>query len=324
MSEISHQQAKNLIQATRGGSITELEKENLALHLGNCAACRGYASQMDALEGSLRRGFHTRWDPIRGPSPRAVETIYIKTRANLMVKKIFGFASAAIAVGILAIVAIFATSIRPIKSVPLTGGQPIPTQTPILIPTQAPTLIPTQAPTLIPTPTPAVTISALRLGEYVWAPPAYGQADPESAGQMLGPGVCQNPVSSFMGTGTFKWPTKRHTISGYDYSPEIQHFGIDLASSSGDPVVAADGGVVVYAGWNNFGYGNIVVIDHGTGKQSLYAHLSSVDVACGEHLEQGHPIGKIGSTGNATGPQLHFEIIVDNKQVSPHPYLPAP
>jgi predicted anti-sigma-YlaC factor YlaD len=122
MSEISHQRAKNLIQGTMGGSITQLEKENLARHLGSCAACRAYASQMDALEGSLRRSFQARWDSTRGPSARVVETIYRKTRVHLMHQKISGFATSAIAMGVLAVIAIFALSIRSMQSAPLSGG----------------------------------------------------------------------------------------------------------------------------------------------------------------------------------------------------------
>jgi murein DD-endopeptidase MepM/ murein hydrolase activator NlpD len=112
-------------------------------------------------------------------------------------------------------------------------------------------------------------------GEYAWAPSSYGQDDP-------GSGACQEPASDFNRTGTFIWPTKEHHISGADYAPKLYQFGIDLAGSSGDPVYASDGGVVVFAGWSDWGYGNLVVLDHSGGRQTLYAYLSSVAVTCGE------------------------------------------
>jgi Peptidase family M23 len=311
MAEISHQDAITLIQATKGGSTTTQEIENLARHLEACAACRAYASHMDTLEDSLRRCFHIRWDSTRGPSTWVIETIYKKTRANLMVRKISGFLYTAIAIGILAAVVIFATSMHPRHRVPLTGGQ----------------LNQTQTSTPIPTPTATTPEPAEFVGvpiEIVWVPPAYGLANLETASQMLGPGVCLKPVSSFIGTGTFMWPTKQHAISGYNYAPGIQHFGVDLAGSSGEPVYASDGGVVVYSGWNNWGLGIMIVIDHGNGKQTLYAHLGKVTVACGDQLDQGSLVGEIGMTGNTNGPHLYFEIIVSNERVNPYPYLPPP
>ena len=76
--------------------------------------------------------------------------------------------------------------------------------------------------------------------------------------------------------------------------------GIDIDGEEGDAVYAADSGVVVYAGWNDWGYGNMVVVNHGNGWQTLYAHLSSYFVNCGVSVLQGGLIGAIGSTGSAT------------------------
>ena len=76
-------------------------------------------------------------------------------------------------------------------------------------------------------------------------------------------------------------------------------------------ILAADAGVVVFAGWNDWGYGNVIVIDHGNGWQSLYAHLSSMDLGCGSYVYQGDVIGQMGQTGNAAGMQLHFELRSD-------------
>jgi murein DD-endopeptidase MepM/ murein hydrolase activator NlpD len=74
------------------------------------------------------------------------------------------------------------------------------------------------------------------------------------------------------------------------------HRAIDLAGKTGAPVYASDGGTVIYAGWNTWGYGKLVVVEHGDGWQSWYAHLSQVNVQCGQHFYQGALIGAIGST----------------------------
>ncbi len=127
-----------------------------------------------------------------------------------------------------------------------------------------------------------------------------------------------------MGTGTFVFPTDRHYLSGFDYSTKTNHLGIDLAGNMGDNVYAADGGVVVYAGANSYGYGNMIMIDHGTGFQTLYAHLSAIFVQCGYNVTQGQVIGSIGSTGHSSGPHLHFEVRTASAVINPWDVLPPP
>ncbi len=142
--------------------------------------------------------------------------------------------------------------------------------------------------------------------------------------KILGPGFCGTIVDGAMGSGTFIWPTRLHYLSGFDYSPETNHMGIDIAGTLGDPLVAADNGVIVYSGWNNWGYGNVVVIDHGNGWQTLYAHMSVIAVGCGQSVYQGSVIGAMGSTGNSTGPHLHFEMMNDQYgKVNPWNFLPG-
>jgi murein DD-endopeptidase MepM/ murein hydrolase activator NlpD len=85
------------------------------------------------------------------------------------------------------------------------------------------------------------------------------------------------------------------------------HSGIDLSSRTGTTVFAADAGTVIFAGWSNWGYGNSIVLAHGN-KLTLYGHLSRINVRCGQQLSQGAPIGAVGSSGNSSGPHLHFEI----------------
>jgi murein DD-endopeptidase MepM/ murein hydrolase activator NlpD len=98
------------------------------------------------------------------------------------------------------------------------------------------------------------------------------------------------------------------------------HKGWDIAAGEGTPIYAVADGTVKFAGWNNQGYGNLVVIDHGD-FQTLYAHLSSVSVGAGNSVVQGQVVGGMGNTGFSTGPHLHFEIRLGSDLVDPGPYL---
>ncbi len=159
-------------------------------------------------------------------------------------------------------------------------------------------------------------------GTYTdWRTPRITREEPATAKQ-LGPGACTGSFDGITGTGTFIWPSTEHYLSGYDYSPETNHFGIDIAGRLGNPIYAADSGVIVYAGWNDYGYGDMIVIDHGGGWQTLYAHLSQINVVCGQEVYQGDTIGLMGSTGQSTGPHLHFEMRSDDYgRVNPWDFL---
>ena len=94
------------------------------------------------------------------------------------------------------------------------------------------------------------------------------------------------------------------------------HSGIDLSAAAGTPILAANGGPVLYAGWNSWGYGNTVVVGHGP-FSTLYGHMSRLAVRCGSHVSAGQIIGYVGSTGNSSGPHLHFEIRYRNQPQDP-------
>jgi len=146
--------------------------------------------------------------------------------------------------------------------------------------------------------------------------------DEPAESAIWGEGKCAPVSVGPIGTGVFIWPADDPSISGYDYSPEINHFGIDVAGDLYDPLYAVDNGVVVYAGWSDWGYGNVIAIDHGNNFQSLYAHLESLNVGCGAFITKGDIIGYMGSTGNSSGPHLHYELILGSGRVNPHHYLP--
>jgi murein DD-endopeptidase MepM/ murein hydrolase activator NlpD len=145
--------------------------------------------------------------------------------------------------------------------------------------------------------------------------------DKPAEAKVFGPGFCGVVVDGQVGSNNWGWPTVQHYLSGYDFSPETNHWGVDIGGALGSAIYAADGGVVVYAGWNEHGYGNVIVIDHGNGSQTLYAHLmDGFNVECGSSVGKGDQIASMGLTGNTTGPHLHFEMWVGNGRVNPNIY----
>jgi murein DD-endopeptidase MepM/ murein hydrolase activator NlpD len=109
------------------------------------------------------------------------------------------------------------------------------------------------------------------------------------------------------------WPTAGNRITQYF---SWRHTAVDIANKIGTPIYAADAGTVEYAGWGK-GYGNQIVIDHGGGKKTRYAHLSKFSIEKGESVSKGQAIGEMGSTGWSTGSHLHFEIIIGGKKLNP-------
>ena len=158
--------------------------------------------------------------------------------------------------------------------------------------------------------------------EFVsWSAPEIPRDNP-SVAKVLGEGACGSAVQGAIGAGVFIWPANNHFLSGFDYAPNANHSGIDIDGDAGQPAYAADNGVVVFAGWNNWGYGNMVVINHGNGWQTLYAHLSAINVVCGQSVYQTNVIGAIGNTGNSAGAHLHYEMMYNGTKVNPRDYLP--
>ncbi len=95
------------------------------------------------------------------------------------------------------------------------------------------------------------------------------------------------------------------------------HKGLDIAAAKGTPVLATADGVVGYSGWNDGGYGNLVTLWHGGGYETRYAHLKKCDVDLGDRVRQGQCIGRVGATGRATGPHLHYEVRVNGEPKDP-------
>ncbi|WP_198142788.1 peptidoglycan DD-metalloendopeptidase family protein [Syntrophomonas zehnderi] len=119
-----------------------------------------------------------------------------------------------------------------------------------------------------------------------------------------------------LGSGRLSWPA-HGSISQYFSG---RHSGIDIAGSAGSAVRAADSGTVVFAGRQG-GYGNFIIINHGNGLVTRYAHCSSLNVSAGQSVASGQTIGTRGSTGRSTGPHLHFEVLANGRFVNPLNYL---
>jgi len=155
-----------------------------------------------------------------------------------------------------------------------------------------------------------------------WLIPVFDRGNAGVMGVALGAGSCSGTYTGSFGSGAFIWPSANHVLSGNDFW--AGHLGLDIAAGLGDPVWASDAGVVVFSGWANGGYGNTIIIDHGNGYQTLYAHMSGVSRPCGSSVSAGTTVGSAGSTGNSTGTHLHFEVRLNGGFINPWYVLPAP
>ena len=145
----------------------------------------------------------------------------------------------------------------------------------------------------------------------------------EPVTQIEARGTLERP--SWAPTGSFRWPAHGRLSSPYGYrtifGSRSFHGGIDIANSKGTDIVAADGGIVNYAGWMN-GYGYLVRIDHQNGYTTYYGHCSKLLVSVGDKVHKGQHIAEMGSTGRSTGNHLHFEIRYNGERKNPSNYLP--
>jgi murein DD-endopeptidase MepM/ murein hydrolase activator NlpD len=147
---------------------------------------------------------------------------------------------------------------------------------------------------------------------FVWTPPDLSSVIGQTS--RVGSGV--TPV--VVGTGTFRFPVNSRNYTQYYW---YGHRGIDIALPVGSPVYASDTGTVTFAGWNIYGFGNLIVVNHGNGYETFYAHLDAINVVPGQIVYQGNVIGATGNSGNSSGPHIHFEIRLNAGQQDPCWYL---
>jgi murein DD-endopeptidase MepM/ murein hydrolase activator NlpD len=143
------------------------------------------------------------------------------------------------------------------------------------------------------------------------------QREARAAGSAAPTGSASTGAAS---TSGYAWPLCAPVTSEYGPRWGRMHNGIDQGASTGTPIGASKAGTVIFSGWQG-GYGRMVMIDHGDGVVTAYAHLSSASVSQGQSVSQGSTIGAVGSTGNSTGPHLHFETRVNGSPVNPRQYL---
>ncbi|MFN7397501.1 MAG: peptidoglycan DD-metalloendopeptidase family protein [Sandaracinobacter sp.] len=136
-------------------------------------------------------------------------------------------------------------------------------------------------------------------GEFFW-----------QTGEAVRKGLIRTPVAGARLSSGFGM--RFHPVLGYSR----MHQGVDFAARTGTPILASAGGTVVFSGWGG-GYGNVVVLDHGKGMRTRYAHMHRIGVRNGQRVEQGQNIGLVGSTGLSTGPHLHYEVWQNGKPVDP-------
>lgn len=157
----------------------------------------------------------------------------------------------------------------------------------------------------------SMTMSGRELRYYLYQPSDGGEADYFTpTGSSVRKALLRTPIDGARLTSGFGM--RRHPILGFS----LMHKGLDFGAATGTPIQAAGDGVVELAGWNG-AYGQYVRIKHGNGYATAYAHMSRVGVKNGQRVRQGQIIGAVGTTGRSTGPHLHYEVMVNGKQVNP-------
>ena len=159
---------------------------------------------------------------------------------------------------------------------------------------------------------------------------AYAKSSSSSSSNSSSSSSSRSSSTVSKGSGQFMWPVPSSSYVSSPYGYRIHpiygtkklHAGMDIAASSGSTIVAADSGTVILASYGyNGGYGNYVIISHGNGYTTRYAHCSSLSVSVGQQVSKGQKIASVGSTGASTGPHCHFEIRINGSTVNPADYV---
>ena len=157
---------------------------------------------------------------------------------------------------------------------------------------------------------------ALAIGQTIIVPNGVKPAPGGFSAPAIATQITPN-AGTVVASGKLVWPTQGIITQGFYW----YHPALDVANSAAPSILAADAGVIISEGWDNSGYGNKIIIDHGNGIQTLYAHMSAFYVSPGQSVNRGDAIGKMGSTGHSTGTHLHFEIFQNGIRLNPFNFL---
>lgn len=150
--------------------------------------------------------------------------------------------------------------------------------------------------------------------------PVFEVADYASEEELYSESIPETESEDSAAYGSFIWPVNGGYVSD-PFMSDRNHKGMDIAADSGTDIYAADSGTVIDAGWNDGGYGNYVVIDHGNGYVTLYGHASEVYVSAGQTVSAGELIAAVGTTGDSTGNHCHFEIRYNGDYLNPAAFI---
>lgn len=334
MTAMPHEQAQRHIHTAPEARPLPAERAAFAAHLAECDACRADAAERAALEVRITRVLHAHCD-----HPHAVPAAKRRTQAriqgDIMHRHVLSLVSA-VAGAVFLLVLVAAVGMGVVRSAGPAGAPATIAATstaesgtapgPAGLPAQAPVVPPDGGRAPQATATPAATATVSESATLGWPSLGIDRDNPE-AGRALGPGFCTGPITGPVGSGVLAWPlpddtaSRAHVFLTQDFGPA--HGGIDVAAPLGTPVLTADGGVVLYAGWTGNGAGFAVIVDHGDGWQTFYAHLETVAARCGASIARGEVLGAVGSTGRSTGPHLHFGVYSSHEGlVNPRDRLP--
>ncbi len=162
----------------------------------------------------------------------------------------------------------------------------------------------------------------LKVGQALYVPGASAVIDVPPAPGTPG-AVAQGAAKPEAHRSRFAWPIQGVLVSRFGIRGAEHHDGIDIAAPEGTPIAAAAAGKVIFAGVQH-GYGNLAIVDHGSGEATVYAHCEQLLVKLGDEVAAGQVIAKVGRTGRATGPHLHFEVRERAQPRNPLLFLPEP
>ncbi len=165
-------------------------------------------------------------------------------------------------------------------------------------------------------------VTALRVGQEIWIPGTSKQSATQTlAGQKAANHPNQKPSAKTRALG-LAWPVRGKLSSRFGWRNGRRHEGIDIPARRGTPIYAAQAGRVIHSGRGLGDYGKVVIVKHAGRFSTVYAHNERVRVRKGQFIEKGDILGEVGTSGNASGPHVHFEVRRDRKPVDPLLFLP--